>query len=145
MCPSGAHAVTLAWLPILASCLTPSSSDMDPPEDQLDLLPAVAEELWRPLHQGVLCCPSHIHNPLLNTILHAVLNPLLNTLPDSCTGHQQGIIAFLKTDTCHAMLQPKALHCCLVMQCSICRDAIRLKLLKFHSIFSNNMQQSLQT
>lgn len=30
---------------------------MDPSEDQLDLVPAVAEELQRPLHQGVLCLP----------------------------------------------------------------------------------------
>ena len=37
---------------------------MDSSEDQLDLLPAVAEELWRPLHQGVLCFPEHIHDRL---------------------------------------------------------------------------------
>ena len=37
---------------------------MDPLEDQLDLLPAVAEELWRPLHRGVLCCASHHAQPL---------------------------------------------------------------------------------
>ena len=35
---------------------------MDPSEHQLDLLPAVAQELWRPLHQGVLCFPEHTHD-----------------------------------------------------------------------------------
>lgn len=84
MCPSGAHAVTLSWLPILAACLAPSSPDMDSSEDQLDLLPAVAEEMWRTLHQGLLCCAE---SPFLNTIIHAVLNSLLKTLFERCAGH----------------------------------------------------------
>lgn len=57
---AGAHAVTLPWLPILASSLGPSSSDMGPSEDQLNLVPAVAEELQRPLHQGVLYLPEQL-------------------------------------------------------------------------------------
>ncbi|KAL3148236.1 hypothetical protein ABBQ38_013707 [Trebouxia sp. C0009 RCD-2024] len=48
----GAHAISLPWLPILANCLAPSSLDTGLLEDQLDLLLAVAEQLWHPVHQG---------------------------------------------------------------------------------------------
>ncbi|KAL3136889.1 hypothetical protein ABBQ32_006499 [Trebouxia sp. C0010 RCD-2024] len=48
----GAHAVSLPWLPILANCLAPSSSDTGMLEDQLDLVPAIAEDLWHPIQQG---------------------------------------------------------------------------------------------
>lgn len=37
---------------------------MAPSEDQLDLVPAVAEELQRPLHQGVICLAETLQTDL---------------------------------------------------------------------------------
>ena len=57
---SGAHTVTMPWLPVLATYLAPcKAAGTDDDGDAPELLPATVEELWLPSQQGAVtwnCC-----------------------------------------------------------------------------------------